>query len=249
MSRAWALPVVTSIAVIIAPLSGSVLAAPETVSPISPVPLTAPMAGRSLDSFIAEASQRFGIPTAWISAVIRQESRRDPRAVSSAGAMGLMQIRPATWTELRNRYHLGSDPFDTHDNIIAGTAYLSELLRQFGSPAFLAAYNMGPARYASYVEGGLALPAETQHYLAELAPVVADGHILAGGEIASPAAVPWTGSPLFVALSSNIGPAQKSPPNDDPAIAQNAVIYHASAQVDPAVASLFAASPAGDLFP
>jgi len=245
----WAAPFFVSIGVIISPLFGSALAAPQMASPNSTVPVATPVSDRSLDGFIAEASQRFGIPIAWITAVIRQESRGDSVALSSAGAMGLMQIRPATWAELRDRYHLGSDPFDPRDNILAGAAYLSELLRQFGSPTFLAAYNMGPARYTAYVEGGLALPAETQHYLAKLAPIVANDHAFADGEIASPAAVPWTGSPLFVALSSNIGPAQESPPNDYPAIAQNAVIYHASAQVDPAVASLFATSPAGDLFP
>lgn len=249
MSAAWAVPFLVSIGVIISPLSGSALAASETTSLTGPAAVAMPATGSSLDSFIVEASQRFGIPTVWISAVIRQESRGDRTAVSSAGAMGLMQIRPATWNELRDRYHLGTDPFDPHDNIVAGTAYLSELLKQFGSPAFLAAYNMGPARYTAYVEGGLALPAETQHYLAKLAPVVANDHVLAGGDIVSPAAVPWTGSPLFVALNSNAGPAQKSLPNDGAAIAQNAVTYHPAARVDPAVASLFITSPAGGLFP
>jgi hypothetical protein len=200
------------------------------------------------DSFIAEASQRFGIPITWISAVILQESRGDRAAVSPVGAMGLMQIMPATWTELRARYHLGANPFDPRDNILAGTAYLSELLQQFGSPAFLAAYNMGPARYSAYVEGGFALPTETQHYLAKLAPVVAEAHLLAGVETASSAAAPPSGSPLFVALSSNARPVAALPSNWS-ALATQPATHRASAQVEPAVASLFATSSAEDLFP
>jgi hypothetical protein len=248
VSATWPVAFFVSTGVIISLLSGSALAAFETTSPTSPAVDAMLATGSSLDSFIAEASQRFGIPTAWISAVIRQESRGDRTAVSPAGAMGLMQIRRATWDELRDRYHLGSDPFDPHDNIVAGTAYLGELLRQFGSRAFLAAYNMGPARYSAYVEGGLALPAETQNYLAKLAPVVADDDIIAGIEVASPVASSLTGSPLFVALSSNIENAQNSP-NEGAAITKQAVPHHASVQVQPSAASLFATSLAGDLFP
>ena len=59
---------------------------------------------------IAEAAQRFGIPEHWIRAVLRVESTGDLRAVSSAGAMGLMQIMPDTWTGLRQRHRLGRDP-------------------------------------------------------------------------------------------------------------------------------------------
>uniref|UniRef100_UPI0038B3D97C transglycosylase SLT domain-containing protein n=2 Tax=Bacteria TaxID=2 RepID=UPI0038B3D97C len=51
-------------------------------------------------AFIAEAAQRFGTPEHWIRAVMRVESAGDVRAISSAGAMGLMQIMPATWTDL-----------------------------------------------------------------------------------------------------------------------------------------------------
>ncbi|WP_442868385.1 lytic transglycosylase domain-containing protein [Bradyrhizobium sp. CCBAU 11445] len=65
------------------------------------------------------------------------ESAGDVHARSPKGAMGLMQIMPATWTELRERYNLGNDPYDPHDNILAGTAYLRELLDRYGSPACL----------------------------------------------------------------------------------------------------------------
>lgn len=104
-------------------------------------------------AFVTEASQRFGIPEHWIRSVRRVESADDVGAVSSAGAMGLMQVMPATWAELRVRYGLGRDPFDPRDNIIAGTAYLREMYDRYGSPGFLAAYNAGPGRYEEYLAG------------------------------------------------------------------------------------------------
>ena len=83
--------------------------------------------GNSYAAYIAEAAQRFGFPARWILAVMRRESAGDVRAVSEKGAMGLMQIMPDTWDELRARYGLGRDPFDPRDNILAGAAYLREL--------------------------------------------------------------------------------------------------------------------------
>ena len=78
---------------------------------------------------------------------MRAESLGEVRAVSPKGAMGLMQIMPETWASLRVRYVLGADPYDPHDNILAGTTYLRELHDRYGSPGFLAAYNAGPTRY------------------------------------------------------------------------------------------------------
>lgn len=69
-------------------------------------------ARRPIASQIAEASQRFGIPQRWIVAVLQAESAGDVRAVSSAGAVGLMQVMPGTWAELRVRHSLGRDPYD-----------------------------------------------------------------------------------------------------------------------------------------
>ena len=66
--------------------------------------------------------------------------------VSAAGAMGLMQLEPATYQEMAARYGLGSDPFNPYDNIMAGTAYIHEMYQVYGSPGFLAAYNAGPGR-------------------------------------------------------------------------------------------------------
>lgn len=78
-------------------------------------------------AFIAEASQRFDIPEHWIWAVLRVESAGDVRSISSAGAMGLMQVMPDTWAGLSSRHGFGRDPYDPRDNILAGTAYLREM--------------------------------------------------------------------------------------------------------------------------
>ena len=121
-------------------------------------------------SYIAEGSQRFGIPEAWIRAVMRVESSGEAHAISPTGAIGLMQIMPATWAGLRTRYSLGSNPYDPHDNILAGTAYLREMHDRYGASGFLAAYNAGPGRYARSIATGRALPAETRAYVEMLAP-------------------------------------------------------------------------------
>lgn len=132
-----------------------------------------PPAARDLDAAVAEAARNFGLPQAWIWAVIGVESGGDPRAVSPKGALGLMQLMPGTWGQLRARLALGADPFDVHDNVVAGSAYLREMLDRFGAPGFLAAYNTGPARYRRRRAGGAPLPLETRRYLARMAPRLA----------------------------------------------------------------------------
>lgn len=88
---------------------------------------------------------------------------------SSAGAMGLMQIMPATWHELRARHSLGIDPHDPRDNILAGAAYLREMHDRFGARLFLAAYHAGPRRVGEHLSRGTPLPRETRAYLAAIA--------------------------------------------------------------------------------
>lgn len=122
--------------------------------------------------FIAEAAERFDIPAAWIRAVMRVESDGDARSTSPKGAMGLMQIMPQTWAELRVHYGLGDDPYDPHDNIMAGAAYLRELFDRYGNPGFLAAYNAGPGRYETSRKGR-PLPQETRAYVDKVAPEIA----------------------------------------------------------------------------
>jgi hypothetical protein len=125
-----------------------------------------------LAASIAEASRRFDIRAVWIRAVMHVESAGDTHALSPKGAMGLMQIMPQTWADLGKRYFLGVDPYDRHANIMAGTAYLRELLDRYGTAAFLAAYNAGPARWVDYILSGRPLPAQTYAYLAQLALIL-----------------------------------------------------------------------------
>jgi hypothetical protein len=146
---------------------------------------------------VNEASSRFAIPGHWIRAVMRIESGGRVHATSPRGALGLMQIMPKTWSELRNRYGLGFDPFDPHDNIIAGTAYLREMLDRFGLQGFLAAYNAGPRRYQAYLADGQPLPVETQRYVAKLAELIAieqDPRLVTAAKRVSA----WRNAPLFV---------------------------------------------------
>jgi len=119
------------------------------------------------DWAITEASQRFHIPKAWIRAVMARESGgrtmlgENKPIVSRAGAVGLMQVLPATYDQMAEQHKLGDDPFDARDNIMAGAAYLRWLHQRYGFPRMFAAYNAGPGR----VEHGGRLPAETRAYV------------------------------------------------------------------------------------
>lgn len=158
-----------------------------------------------LPQIIRDAGERFGVPAAWIVAVMRRESGFDARAVSPAGAVGLMQLMPQTYAELRVRYGLGADPFRPQDNVLAGAAYLREMYDRFGADGFLAAYNAGPGRYAQHLSGR-GLPSETQVYVARLAPAIAgpDG---AMGHRARPAV-----SSIFVHLTARLPAAAEQGP-------------------------------------
>lgn len=161
-------------------LAGLLIAQPANAQPAKhpAVQTTADPGGRhSADPaprwhvYIAAASDRFGIPARWIERVMRAESggatTLDGAPITSpVGAMGLMQLMPKTWAVMRATYRLGADPYDPHDNIIAGAAYLRAMYDRFGYPGLFGAYNAGPGRYAAYLAGARALPAETRRYLA-----------------------------------------------------------------------------------
>lgn len=191
---------------------------------------------------IAEASQRFGIPEYWIRAVLRAESAGDVRAVSAAGAMGLMQVMPDTWAELRVRHGLGRDPYDPRDNILAGTAYLREMFDRYGNvAAMLAAYNAGPGRYDDYLATGRTLPTETRAYVAALVPVL--GGAAATEPQSSPPPLPpdWRDAPLFV-MRFGHGQAASPPPSQArPGDARAAVPAHDPAAMEPQGGSIFVA--------
>lgn len=146
---------------------------------------------------VAEAAQRFELPATWIRSVLRAESGGNPRATSPKGAIGLMQIMPATWDELRVRHRLGEDPYDPHDNIIAGTAYIRTLYDRFGSPGWIAAYNAGPNRYQDALKGK-ALPAETRAYVATVRTQIASTDDAPRVVSEQTEAASWIRAPLFV---------------------------------------------------
>lgn len=96
---------------------------------------------------IQKASEKFGIESSLIKAVIHAESSFNHRAISSKGAQGLMQLMPYTADELSV-----DDPYDPEDNIFGGTKYLSMLMDRFDNDKQLAiaAYNAGPESVESY---------------------------------------------------------------------------------------------------
>lgn len=153
---------------------------------------------------IAEASARFGIPEAWIRRVMAAESggrtMLGGRPIESrAGAMGLMQLMPGTWSAMRAALGLGRDPHDPRDNILAGTAYLRMMYDRFGYPGLFAAYNAGPGAYSAHLAGQRRLPSETVAYVAAVAgrgtPRSASG---AERQVVAAAAAPRAEQSLFV---------------------------------------------------
>jgi D-alanyl-D-alanine carboxypeptidase len=165
--------------------------------------------------YITEASTRFAVPQDWIRAVILQESGGheylDGQPItSSAGAMGLMQLMPQTYADLQSQNTLGPDPYEPHDNILAGTAYIRQMYDRYGAPAFLAAYNAGPQRLDDYLQTGRPLPNETVNYLASVTPnlgnvVALSGPLAAYGSTMQ--MVSATPTKLPVAMASAAPPA------------------------------------------
>lgn len=164
--------------------------------------------GAGWQSFVAEAARRFDIPEAWIRAVIQAESGGrmllDGKPITSPkGAMGLMQVMPATYAELRLRHGLGADPHQPRDNILAGSAYLKEMFERYGFPWAFAAYNAGPGRLDEYLIRGRALPSETLSYLASIEKTLAGRPREPGSAFASgapPGVKNTVASPLFFTL-------------------------------------------------
>ena len=124
---------------------------------------------------VSQAASLFDLPDAWVSAVMAQESAGrltlNGRPITSkAGAMGLMQVMPKTYADLRRQYGLGADAYAPSDNILAGTAYLRQMYNRYGYPGMFAAYNAGPGRFDAYLSGRRPLPDETIAYLSAIAP-------------------------------------------------------------------------------
>jgi soluble lytic murein transglycosylase-like protein len=148
------------------PPSTSFSSALQGASAGSPVATAASATGAAggestpYDSLIEDAARRNGVDPALLKGLIRQESNFDPTAGSSAGAVGLTQLMPATAASLGV-----SDPTDPAQSIEGGAKYLKAQLDRFGGdPAkALAAYNAGPGAVTRY--GGVPPYAETQQYV------------------------------------------------------------------------------------
>ena len=115
-----------------------------------------------LDPIISKASNRYGVDAGLIKAVIKAESNFNPTAVSHAGAQGLMQLMPGTARSLGV-----NDSFDPEQNVMAGTRFLSDLLKRYNGDldSALAAYNWGPGNVDRKPDR---LPRETRDYLARV---------------------------------------------------------------------------------
>jgi len=114
---------------------------------------------------IQAAAARHGLEARLLESVIRVESNFAHRARSRKGAMGLMQLMPAT-----ARQYALSDPYDPAGNIDAGAQHLRNLLDRFDLPVALAAYNAGEAAVARY--GGVPPYRETRAYVARILRLV-----------------------------------------------------------------------------
>ncbi len=114
---------------------------------------------KSLDEIITEISDKFDIEAGLVKAIIRAESNCDPKAISSKGAQGLMQLMPGTARELNV-----TRPFDPRENIIGGVKYIKGLLASYGDLRLaLAAYNAGPGNVEKYA--GIPPYRETINYV------------------------------------------------------------------------------------
>lgn len=177
-----------------ASLIGAVIAS----SPVS----AAPCARHLLDAALVS-----GVSADRLRKVMMAESAGQPTAISSAGAMGCMQLMPGTWQELTVRYALGRDPFDPRANMLGGALYLAEMIGRYGWPHALAAYHAGPGRLNQMLQTGRPLPSATISYMFGIGerssiPTTSKGS-------AETAAADWRDAAIFVPLRS-------WPPNGQP---------------------------------
>lgn len=142
---------------------------------------------QDFDDLVRQAAEQNTIPPAWVRAVLQAESAGDPHAVSGAGAMGLMQLMPGTWKDVRRTLNLGADPFDPRDNIAAG-----------------------PARYDDHLATGRPLPGETVSYVAQVRNLIENPDAFLPGP-ASQTVSDWRAGSLFVVEKKLAEPTTLAP--------------------------------------
>ena len=130
---------------------------------IGPTSSASSSSPKDFDGMIADASKKHGVDESLIRAVIKQESAFNPKATSSCGAQGLMQLMPDTAKELGC-----GDAYDPAQNIMGGAKYLRQLLDRFNGNQTLAiaSYNAGPGSVDKY--GGIPPFGETQNYVSRV---------------------------------------------------------------------------------
>jgi hypothetical protein len=124
------------------------VAPPAPIAPIAPIAMSLsfdcdPLPAPEVESLVGETAERDGVSSDLLRSVMKQESGFRPCAVSSKGAMGLMQLMPATAEQLGIL-----DPFDAASNLDGGARFLKQLLNRYGGdlPKALGAYNAGPSK-------------------------------------------------------------------------------------------------------
>jgi soluble lytic murein transglycosylase-like protein len=127
-----------------------------------PATPSAPIAPQAPRELLEDAAHRYGLPLQFLRSVAKAESGFRADAVSPKGAVGIMQLMPATARKL------GADPTDPRQNVEAGTRYLSELLLKYKDDPYqvrkaLAAYNAGPGAVDRY--NGIPPYRETLNYI------------------------------------------------------------------------------------
>src|SRR5688572_352994 len=141
----------------------------ETKEPAAPVVARHQLAETTAyDPIIAAAAAKHDVDSRIVKAVMQVESAFHPRARSSKGAMGLMQLMPKTARQYQAR-----NPYDPASNIEAGTRYLKQLLDEFELPLALAAYNAGEGAVRRF--GGIPPYAETRAYVAKVLGLLSTG--------------------------------------------------------------------------
>ena len=127
---------------------------------------------KSMDEIFQEASEEYNVPIELLKAVGKAESNFNAKAVSRAGAQGVMQLMPATARDLGV-----SDSFDAEQNIMGGAKYLSRLLKKYDNNASLAlaAYNAGSGNVAKY--DGIPPFKETQNYVKKVLNYMGDSNL------------------------------------------------------------------------
>ena len=140
------------------------LVASSTAAPGPPPPADCPpVTAAAMKPIIDREATKQKVDAGLVRAVVEAESAYSPCAVSPVGAMGLMQLMPATAESLQV-----TDPYDPNQNITAGTQYLKQMLERYGGDIAkaLAAYNAGPARVDA--AGGVPPIPETQEYVRKI---------------------------------------------------------------------------------